>query len=59
MFDILTLILAVELLRRSPATSPFAKSCEALMLFDYALGGIVSILILAYLVCALARPKKF
>ena len=29
------------------------------MLFDYALGGIVSILILAYLVYALARPEKF
>jgi K+-transporting ATPase KdpF subunit len=29
------------------------------MLFDYALGGMVSILILAYLVYALARPEKF
>jgi K+-transporting ATPase KdpF subunit len=29
------------------------------MLFDYILGGIVSLGILAYLVYALARPEKF
>jgi len=29
------------------------------MLFDYVLGGIVSLLILAYLVYALVRPEKF
>lgn len=29
------------------------------MLFDYALGGTVSLVILAYLVYALARPEKF
>ncbi|HEY1612452.1 MAG TPA: K(+)-transporting ATPase subunit F [Rhizomicrobium sp.] len=29
------------------------------MLFDYILGGIVSLGILAYLVFALARPEKF
>ena len=29
------------------------------MLFDYALGGTVSLLILAYLVYALAHPEKF
>jgi K+-transporting ATPase KdpF subunit len=29
------------------------------MLFDYALGGTVALLILAYLVYALARPEKF
>jgi K+-transporting ATPase KdpF subunit len=29
------------------------------MLFDHALGGTVSLLILAYLVYALARPEKF
>jgi K+-transporting ATPase KdpF subunit len=29
------------------------------MLFDYALGGTVSLLILGYLVYALARPEKF
>jgi len=29
------------------------------MLFDYALGGTVSLLILAYVVYALARPEKF
>ena len=29
------------------------------MLLDYALGGTVSLLILAYLVYALARPEKF
>jgi K+-transporting ATPase KdpF subunit len=29
------------------------------MLFDYVLGGTVSLLILAYLTYALARPEKF
>jgi K+-transporting ATPase KdpF subunit len=29
------------------------------MLFDFILGGIVSVVILAYLVYALARPEKF
>ncbi len=29
------------------------------MPFDYALGGAVSLVILAYLVYALARPEKF
>ena len=29
------------------------------MLFDFILGGIVSVGILAYLVYALARPEKF
>ena len=29
------------------------------MLFDYVLGGIVSLGILAYLVYALVRPEKF
>jgi K+-transporting ATPase KdpF subunit len=29
------------------------------MLFDYVLGGIVSIGLLVYLVYALARPEKF
>jgi K+-transporting ATPase KdpF subunit len=29
------------------------------MLFDYVLGGTVSLIILAYLVYALARPEKF
>jgi K+-transporting ATPase KdpF subunit len=29
------------------------------MLFDYVLGGAVSLVILAYLVYALARPEKF
>jgi K+-transporting ATPase KdpF subunit len=29
------------------------------MLFDYVLGGIVSLGILVYLVYALARPEKF
>jgi len=29
------------------------------MSFDYALGGAVSLVILAYLVYALARPEKF
>ncbi len=29
------------------------------MPFDYALGGTASLLILAYLVYALARPEKF
>ena len=29
------------------------------MLFDYALGGTASLVILAYLIYALARPEKF
>jgi K+-transporting ATPase KdpF subunit len=29
------------------------------MLFDYLLGGLVSLVILIYLVCALVRPEKF
>ncbi len=29
------------------------------MLFDYVLGGAVSLVILVYLVYALARPEKF
>jgi K+-transporting ATPase KdpF subunit len=29
------------------------------MLFDYALGGIVTIIIMAYLVYALVRPERF
>jgi K+-transporting ATPase KdpF subunit len=29
------------------------------MLFDFVLGGVVSLAILAYLVYALARPEKF
>jgi hypothetical protein len=45
--------------RWSSATSASAKTCEAHMLFDYVLGGTVSLLILAYLTYALARPDKF
>ena len=29
------------------------------MLFDYTLGGIVTIVILAYLIYALVRPERF
>ncbi len=29
------------------------------MLFDYVLGGVVSLVVLAYLVYALLRPEKF
>lgn len=29
------------------------------MFFDYVLGGVVSLVILAYLVYALVRPEKF
>ena len=29
------------------------------MTFDYILGGVVSLLILAYLIVALVRPEKF
>jgi K+-transporting ATPase KdpF subunit len=39
--------------------SPFARCCEASMLFDFILGGTVSVIILIYLVYALARPEKF
>ena len=40
---------------RSPATN-----CEDhIMIFDYVLGGIVSIALLVYLTYALIRPEKF
>jgi K+-transporting ATPase KdpF subunit len=29
------------------------------MIFDYALGGLVTVLLLAYLVYALVRPERF
>lgn len=35
-----------------------AKGCEA-MLFDYLLGGIVTAIIMVYLVYALIRPERF
>jgi K+-transporting ATPase KdpF subunit len=39
----------------SPATA-----CEGpLMIFDYALGGIVTVGLLVYLVFALVRPERF
>jgi K+-transporting ATPase KdpF subunit len=36
-----------------------AKECEAVMLFDYTLGGLVSLVITVYLVYALIRPERF
>jgi K+-transporting ATPase KdpF subunit len=36
-----------------------AKECELQMLFDYVLGGIVSIVITVYLVYALINPERF
>jgi K+-transporting ATPase KdpF subunit len=38
----------------SPATG-----CEATMTFDYALAGVVTALIVIYLIIALLRPEKF
>ena len=37
----------------------FAKTCERVMTLDYALGGLVTLFILAYLVYALVRPERF
>jgi K+-transporting ATPase KdpF subunit len=39
---------------RSPA-----KECEIAMLFDYVLGSIATIVIIAYLVYALINPERF
>jgi K+-transporting ATPase KdpF subunit len=36
-----------------------ASGFEAIMTFDYLLGGIASIVITAYLVYALIRPERF
>jgi K+-transporting ATPase KdpF subunit len=47
---------------RSPSswgTSPSAINCEVVMLFDFVLGGIVALAVLAYLVVALVRPERF
>jgi len=36
-----------------------ARRCEAEMLLDYILGGIVTIVIMVYLVYALINPERF
>ena len=36
-----------------------AKGCETAMLLDYALGSIVTIVIMVYLVYALINPERF
>jgi K+-transporting ATPase KdpF subunit len=36
-----------------------AKECETAMLFDYILGGVVTLLIMIYLVYALINPERF
>jgi K+-transporting ATPase KdpF subunit len=36
-----------------------ATGCEAAMTFDLILGGVVSVLLLGYLIYALVRPEKF
>ncbi|OYY38834.1 MAG: potassium-transporting ATPase subunit F [Rhodospirillales bacterium 24-66-33] len=36
-----------------------AAGCEAIMSFDYLLGGGLAALLLVYLTVALARPEKF
>ena len=46
----------------APACSTFspATACEELiMIVDYALGGIVTVGLLVYLVFALVRPERF
>src|SRR5579872_1340925 len=43
-----------------PFSTPLpATGCEAAMLIDFVLGGIVSLVITAYLVYALIRPERF
>jgi K+-transporting ATPase KdpF subunit len=39
--------------------SPPATDCEAAMLIDFALGGVVTIGLLVYLVYALLWPERF
>jgi K+-transporting ATPase KdpF subunit len=47
-------------LRRAPVTFVYAAFCEGrVMVLDYALGGIVTVFLLVYLVFALVRPEKF
>ena len=36
-----------------------ARRCEAKMLLDYVLGGIVTVVITVYLVYALINPERF
>ena len=36
-----------------------ARKCEADMLLDYVLGGIVTVVITVYLVYALINPERF
>jgi K+-transporting ATPase KdpF subunit len=46
--------------RRLPALRrSLRKDVRSAMLFDYLLGGLVSLAILIYLVYALVRPEKF
>ena len=39
--------------------SASATDCEGAMLFDYLAGGSVMVVVLIYLVYALARPERF
>jgi K+-transporting ATPase KdpF subunit len=43
---------------RSFTGSP-ARRCETNMLFDYILGGLVTVVIMVYLVYALINPERF
>ena len=36
-----------------------ATGCEDALIFDLALGGIIAVLLLAYLIYALVRPERF
>jgi K+-transporting ATPase KdpF subunit len=36
-----------------------ASACEEPMLLDYILGGLVAVVLLVYLLYALARPERF
>ena len=36
-----------------------AKECESVMLLDYVLGSIVTLVIMVYLVYALINPERF
>ena len=57
MLDILMLAFGLGFFALAFGYVFFCETCEA-MLIDHALGGVVTLLILAYLLYALLRPER-
>ena len=57
----LDVVIALASASSSPPSSTCSpvKECETAMLLDYALGTIVTIVIMVYLVYALINPERF